>query len=271
MPSPRPILKQTTAGSEPRTLFASSDAQLFERAVEAYGQLASTLARNGAPAAISTDAFTTTESALAEMKTGYLKMISCSANFPYVYRHLHLKPDEADPVYWAYEILCQSLGVSAKQQPKRGLAVVGAVGGHNDDDESSPAKRCKVETRVFSFNRIEFSRDFTDDEWDLGDEAAYLTREYDGPSPLSLELDKLLVDRTISSRPRFGSNGSVAAAIDLKKHALFALVVFSLHNLLERINANDTRVSLFPSKLRLGRTHTYVLKSLLRILEGEKE
>lgn len=107
----RSILK-LPPGFEPRALFAS-DTMLFEGAVEAYAKLASELVLNGAPPSISLEAFTTTDSALAEMRAGYLRMLTCRANIEKV-RFSVSEFAESDPVFWAYEILNQWLFVSAK-------------------------------------------------------------------------------------------------------------------------------------------------------------
>ena len=258
------ILKKSD-GFEPLSLF-TSNAEIFESAVEAYASLAATLIRNGAPATISIEAFAT-ESALEEMKAGYTRMYGYFKNDPYVFRHARSVVDEMDPVYWAYEILGQWLRVSSRSANKN-------AGYLELEETPSTPKRIKISSaKSVSLNQIEFSREFDAGEWALADEINYLTPEHDGPSPLTLALDALLVateGKRCAIKTAYASVSTAARLIGVGNEHLDSMVS-SIHTMIERINADDRRVSLFPSKLRFSRNHTHMLRSTAGILHSACE
>ena len=257
------ILKKSE-GFEPLSLF-TSNAELFDVAVDAYASLASTLCTNAAPTTISAEAFAT-DSALEEMKAGYLKMHSHFKNNHYIFRHARCVIDENDPVYWAYEILGQWLRVSAiKNAAKLEL---------EEEETPSTPKRIKISSvKSVSLNQIEFSREFDTGEWALAEEINYMTQDYDGPSPLALELDALLVEtegKKHTIKATYACVSTAARLIGAGTDHLDSLVV-SIHTMINRINADDRRVALYPSKLRLNRNHTHALRSTAAILHSACE
>ena len=252
-----PILKR----HEPTTASSSllrSYAELFTAAVDAYGLLSSVLFKNEAPDTIPADAFTAGQ--LAETKKAYNALISHARNGRFVL-NMHTNAEEEDPLYWAYAILVQwyhtraKLDKTAKSTPKESLK--------REREEMPPTPR-------LTFNDVEFRRHFNKDEWALQEEERQPVKSFDGPSPINLTIEALLVSR----RPGFGTGistpeASCAAACKLiatnpsTEH--LAAVVQELRDLIERFRRYE-RPFLYKSNLRLNILHLRVVETVANTL-----
>ena len=122
-------------------------------------------------------------------------------------------------------------------------------------------------TKSVSFDLFEHSRKFTetddisdDDDDSQHDATATPARDYDGPSPLSLELDRLLVDRT-RNPPRIKPAPFSLPAMPGPVPA--SLLISTLRAML----VSSRPVVLYPSQLRIGKSHHYMLKTTAEAIE----
>ena len=261
------------AAAQGRTTTTTAAAQEEEEKEEEKLTTATTTAPN--PAAEVHPSFT-------EMTAGYLRMLALRANSPYVYHHPHDDDAASDPVYWAYEMVNQCLHVRAKKegmqlkaeriilQKKKNTAA--KEEGSFDEDGLLlslllPQKRkMMMATKSVSFDLFEHSRKFTetddDDSQQQHDATATPARDYDGPSPLSLELDRLLVDRT-RNPPRIKPAPFSLPAMMMPGQVPASLLISTLRAML----VSSRPVVLYPSQLRIGKSHHYMLKTTAEAIE----
>ena len=252
------ILKQTapTASSLLR-----SDAELFAAAVDAYGMLSSVLFKNEAPDTIPADAFTAEQ--LAETIKAYSALISHAKNGRF-FLNIHARHDEKmDSLFWAYAILVQwyharaILDKTAKSTPKESL-------------KREREEVVEHHTPRLSFNDNEFRRHFIKDEWALQEEERQPTRSFDGPSPINVTLDSLLVKHM----PGFGTGISTPEASRIAACKLLAsnpsteqltAVVQELKSLIERMKRYE-RPILYKSSIRLSPLHRSMVEMVVNTL-----
>jgi hypothetical protein len=280
-PAARPSILKTLPGFVPQTTY-QSQAQLFEAATAAYSSLASTLVRENAPEAFTTDAFT---GSLKEIVTAYRIMMLCRHN-SHMVQNLAWYPlpthatdsdkekktdPETDPEFWANVLLLQWFHVHAKLQsknePARSVKIQAALNKRSrEEEEEDIAPRSK---RLY-FHSNHSERAFAKDGA-LEEEVIHVpTRSFDGIAPGFDVLDTLLVNWSDKRHPCahtvYTTDSRVNAFLRTNPSTtVIESVISALRATSEQIRtAGFARI--FPSHVRLNGIHTQSLNQMESML-----
>ena len=196
-----------------------SNTELFEAAAAAFASMAGILELNGAPSSrIEPSAFEDNPpGSFAQAIETYKRVCFHKSNSKAIIMSMPAlfsgtTTGETDPLFWANNILMHSLSVNAKKQTadkeKHWAARIGeynnkkkreacSSGDEEEEDQGATATTTTTNHKRARLLGLDSERVFTASEpkYDESVENFYPTHDFDGPSPVSMALHTLLVEK----------------------------------------------------------------------------
>ena len=254
-----------------------SNAELFEAAAAAYASMATILNLHGARSTIEPSAFEDNPpGSFAEMinmvrwvcfhKSNSTSILSMQALFSGT-------SYDTNSVFWANHILMHSLSVNAKKQSAdveiHWAAKIGEFNKkkRSEADDGGDATATNVQekkrVRLLEFNGLDSERVFTASEpkYDETVENFYPTHDFDGPSPVSMALHTLLVEK--KSQNEYIIRHSSASKAGILKFFRMDPTISRVRETLAALRSAIAQLKLGNCKLKLYPTHTDITSSSL--------